>query len=141
MQIIIQDPPSVDHINHTADRLPEMICWTVLYDGDDVVAFSGLQDFEDGTARVNSRCYIMPEYRHGERYPWTWLAPEQIEIADALGFTKLFWTTHLYRYPEKTMRHTIKHATPHLPSGWRFNYAGMQTIRGVEQAVCEILKS
>jgi hypothetical protein len=115
---------------------------------DDIVGFSGLQKWKDGTARVNSRCYITPEFRQykvrGERvrYPWKYLAPYQIKVAEDLGYTKLFWSTELYRRPGKTMALTIEHATQYLPEGWRYHQLdGYYDVNGVQQEVCEILKS
>lgn len=128
--------------NYTPDRLcfEEMLCFTSLYDGDNLVAFSGLQDM-GGTYRVNSRCYVSPPYQGGPRYIWSHLARYQIELAEDLGLTELFWSTERYKNPEKMMAYTIGHASQHLPEGWKFEYDGVHTIRGVEQAVCLILKS
>ena len=129
-------------------KLNQMICFCLLYNDGQLVGFSGLQKWKDGTARVNSRCYITPEYRQykvrGERvrYPWKYLAPYQIKIADKLGYTKLFWSTELYKRTGKTMALTIQYATQFLPEGWRYNQLkGHRDVNGVQQEVCEILKS
>ena len=117
-------------VNYTLKKLklPEMICFCTLMYNDDIVGFSGLQKWKDGTARV--------------RYPWKYLAPYQIKVAEDLGYTKLFWSTELYRRPGKTMALTIEHATQYLPVGWRYHQLdGYYDVNGVQQEVCEILKS
>ena len=137
-------------VNYTYERLklPQMLCFCTLMYNDDIVGFSGLQKWENNTARVNSRCYITPEFRQykvrGERvrYPWKYLAPYQIRIAEDLGYTKLFWSTELYKRPGKTMALTIEYAKQYLPEGWSYNQLeGKHDVNGVQQEVCEILKS
>ena len=115
-------------VNYTLKKLklPEMICFCTLMYNDDIVVFSGLQKWKDGRVR----------------YPWKYLAPYQIKVAEDLGYTKLFWSTELYRRPGKTMALTIEHATQYLPVGWRYHQLdGYYDVNGVQQEVCEILKS
>lgn len=137
-------------INYTLERLKldEMICFCLLLDDEKLVGFSGLQKWENNTARVNSRCYITPEYRQYTirnkriRYPWKYLAPYQINVADKLGYKKLFWSTELYKRPGKTMDLTIEYASKYLPKGWKYKRLdGHYNIKGVQQEVCQILKS
>ena len=146
--------------NYTLEniKLQEMICFCMLMYNDDIVGFSGLQrkplwpepfgDWEDNTPRVNSRCYIAPKFRQYKirgdriRYPWKYLAPYQIEMADKMGYNKLFWSTELYKRPGKTMDLTIEYAKKYLPENWHYNRLECyRDINGVEQEVCEILKS
>jgi hypothetical protein len=135
--------------NYTLERLKleQMICFCLLHENDKIVGFSGLQKFEGNTARVNSRCYITPEYRQYKirnervRYPWKYLAPYQINVAEKLGYTNLFWSTELYKRPEKTMNLTIKYASQYIPKGWQYKRLGHKNINGVRQEVCQILKS
>lgn len=134
--------------NYTLERLKleQMICFCLLYEDDKIVGFSGLQKFEGDIARVNSRCYITPEYRQYKirnervRYPWKYLAPYQIKVAEKLGYTNLFWSTELYKRPEKTMNLTIQYASQYLPKGWQYKRLGYKNINGVKQEVCQILK-
>lgn len=119
----------------------------VMYE-DDIVAFSGLQNWYDGTARVNSRYYVTPKYRQYAlrekrvRYLWEYLAPFQIKVAEEIGFKKLFWSTELYRRRGKTMELTIQQAKKHLPKGWYFKrLEGLHQIKNAKQEVCLILKS
>lgn len=128
-------------------KLDQMLCFCLLLDDNKIVAFSGLQRWKDKTARVNSRCYITPEYRQysirGQRvrYPWKYLAPYQIKVAEQIGYKKLFWSTELYRRPGKTMDLTIKYASEYIPNGWIYSrLEGHHNVNGVQQEVCEILK-
>jgi hypothetical protein len=63
-------------------------------------------------------------------------------MADKMGYNKLFWSTELYKRPGKTMDLTIEYAKKYLPENWHYNrLEGYRDINGVEQEVCEILKS
>jgi len=46
----------------------DFVCWPVLIDNNEIVCFSGLQinysRWSDKFARINSRFYISPKYRH-----------------------------------------------------------------------------
>jgi len=159
-KIIEKSPPQwlLDNIANSNDKLKDnytlkrlkldkMLCFCLLLDNDNIVGFSGLQKWEGNKARVNSRCYITPEYRQYAvrrervRYPWKYLAPYQIKVAQDLGYSKLFWSTELYKRPGKTMDLTINYAKEFLPAGWQFKrIEGHQNIFGVQQEVCEILK-
>tara|TARA_B100000780_G_C21069119_1_gene430103 strand:+ start:424 stop:912 length:489 start_codon:yes stop_codon:yes gene_type:complete len=129
-------------------RLQDMLTFNLVMYEDDIVAFSGLQNWYDGTARVNSRYYVTPKYRQYSlrekrvRYLWKYLMPYQIKVAEEIGFKKLFWSTELYRRRGKTMELTIQQAKKHLPKGWYFNrLEGLYQIKNAKQEVCQILKS
>ena len=81
----------------------DFISWPVLIDNGEIVCFSGLQQnkerWGDKFARVNSRFFINPKYRHNwpgrmenlERFLNTrYLLPMQISTAKELGFQGVF---------------------------------------------------
>lgn len=81
----------------------DFICWPVLIQDDEIVCFSGLQEnrerWGDKFARINSRFFISPKYRHRgpgkltnrEKFLNTrYLLPIQIEHAKNLKFSGVF---------------------------------------------------
>lgn len=81
----------------------DFICWPVLIKNKEVICFSGLQQNQerwgDKFARVNSRFFINPKYRHvwpgkleqSEKFLNTkYLLPIQINKAKELGFRGVF---------------------------------------------------
>jgi len=89
--------------NYLTLRPADFVCWPVLVEDDEIVCFSGLQQnlerWGDKFARINSRFFISPKYRHhgpgkmlnSEKFLNTrHLLPIQIQKAKELGFKGVF---------------------------------------------------
>lgn len=89
-----------NYISLTPD---DFVCWPVLVNNDEIVCFSGLQAncerWGDQFARINSRFFISPKYRHQTPGKLTdckkflntrHLLPIQIYKAKELGFAGIF---------------------------------------------------
>lgn len=103
---------TLDVINDSNDELKnnyvsltpdDFVCWPVLIENDEIVCFSGLQQnverWGDRFARVNSRFYISPKYRHQNPGKLTdykkflntrYLLPLQLQVAVDLGLLGVF---------------------------------------------------
>jgi hypothetical protein len=81
----------------------DFVSWTVLVDDNEIVCFSGLQEnherWGNNFARINSRFFISPKYRHKHPGKLTdckkflntrHLLPIQIQKAKELGFAGIF---------------------------------------------------
>lgn len=85
--------------NYTSIQFNNFESFTMLVSDDNVIAFSGLQFLPERwghqTARVLSRFYISPEYRHGstlltnELYT-KYMLPTQISKARIMGLSSIF---------------------------------------------------
>lgn len=85
--------------NYTSIQFSDFESFTMLVSGNSVVAFSGLQFLPERwgrqTARVLSRFYISPEYRHGstlltDDLYTEYMLPTQISIARGMGLSSVF---------------------------------------------------
>jgi hypothetical protein len=94
------DPLKSNYINLSP---ADFVCWPVLIDNEEIVCFSGLQINVErwgiNFARINSRFYINPKYRHrgpgkmsnSEKFLNTkYLLPVQIDKAKSLGLKGVF---------------------------------------------------
>jgi hypothetical protein len=81
----------------------DFVCWPVLIENNEIVCFSGLQinqeRWGDNFARINSRFFISPKYRHRtpgklnnhDKFLNTkYLLPVQIEFAKEMGLKGIF---------------------------------------------------
>lgn len=108
----------------------DFISWPVLIDNDEIVCFSALQENKErwskNFARINSRFYINPKYRHrtpgklnqNEKFLNTkHLLPLQIQKAKELGFKGVFMSRE---GDHKTVFELYVNLT-YKNTGYRFN--------------------